>query len=221
MKKLTFIFSIFLCSHLLYSQSFDILANKVMEKDTLGIENLLAGGMNINIQQKSSGATVLILACSYPDYEDMAGLLIQHGADVNLKDNNGKTPLIWAASNSIESVRILISHEVNINEKANDGMTAFMQAVFGVLSGKVPIAVCELLKENGADINAVLDGGSTPGWAAIHFAVMEGDTDLVKYLVMHGANVNLATNDGSTPLFLAKSEKNDEVIKILKTAGAR
>jgi ankyrin repeat protein len=140
---------------------------------------------------------------------------------VNVKDNNGKTPLIWAASSSVESARILISHGAKVNEKANDGMTAFIQAVFGVSSGKVPLAMCELLIENGADINASLTGPSASGWTALHYAVTNGDTELVKYLIRYGAFVNKATAEGSTPLFLAKQEGYTEIVTLLKKAGAQ
>ncbi len=42
------------------------------------------------------------------------------------------------------------------------------------------------------------------GWTALHYAVINGDVELVKYLIKYGANVNKATGEGSTPLYLAK-----------------
>lgn len=203
------------------SGNFDLLADKVIGKDLEAVTQLLEQGIDINLRQESSGATVLIIASSYAGYEDFVEYLILHGSEVNLKDNNGKTALIWAASSSVESARILISHGAKVNEKANDGMTAFIQAVFGVSSGKVPLAMCELLRENGADINASLTGASAAGWTALHYAVTNGDVDLVKYLIRYGANVNKATAEGSTPLFLAKLEGYDEIVTMLKKAGAQ
>jgi hypothetical protein len=59
------------------------------------------------------------------------------------------------------------------------------------------------------------------GWTALHYAVVNGDTELVRYLIKHGANVNKATGEGSTPLYLAKVGGNEAIIKILKNAGAK
>jgi len=204
-----------------YAQEFDILADKVIEKDFDGIKELLSQGINLNVKEKSNGSTALMLACSYAGFEDMVEFLILNGADVNAEDENGKTPLLWAASNSMGNVRLLISHGVEINHAANDGMTAFIQSVFGVISGKVPIEICDLIRENGGNINATLSGYSANGWSSLHYAAMNGDVELVSYLIKHGANVNKATAEGSTPMFLARMEGYDEIIKILKRAGAR
>lgn len=204
-----------------FAQQFELLANKVIENDTEGIQNLLNQGIDINVKQLTTGSTVLMLASSYFGYEDMVEYLILNGADVNASDDNGKTPLIWAASNSLESSKLLISNGADVNAKANDGMTPFLQSVFGVLSGKIPLTMCDLLRENGANINATLTGNIASGWSALHYTVMNGDTELVLYLIRYGANVNKASAEGSTPLFLAKMEGYEEIEKILRRAGAR
>jgi ankyrin repeat protein len=222
MKKIIIPFIILVSiSAFSFAQQFELLADKVIEKDVEGIQNILSQGIDINAKQLSTGSTVLMLACSYFGYDDMVEYLLLNGADVNVSDNNGKTPLIWAASNSVESAELLISHSAEIDEKANDGMTPFLQSVFGVLSGKVPLAMCDILRENGANINATLIISSANGWSALHYASMNGDTELVQYLILHGANVNKATAEGSTPLFLAKMEGYDEIVNILKKSGAR
>lgn len=59
------------------------------------------------------------------------------------------------------------------------------------------------------------------GWTAIHYAAINGDAALVKYLIKHGANINKATGEGSSPLYLAKLGNHEEVISILKKAGAK
>jgi ankyrin repeat protein len=59
------------------------------------------------------------------------------------------------------------------------------------------------------------------GWTALHYASVNGDIKLVKYLIKHGANVNKATAEGSSPLFLAKTGGYDDIVKILRNAGAK
>lgn len=218
---LRFCLALFFGLNNLQAQQFNQLAEAVIEKDTSKIEHMLQSGVDINTQDKTSGTTILMIASSYYYYDDMVDFLIKNGANVNLKDSEGKTALLWASSNSLENVKILISNGAEVNEAANDGMTPFIQATLGVSSGKVPIEMCELLRKNGAKINAELKRQSALKWTALHYAATNGDAELVKYLIKHGANVNKATGEGSSPLFLAKLGNYEEVITILKKAGAK
>ena len=86
----------------------------------------------------------------------MVEFLIGKGAKLNLQDNEGKTALLWASSNSLENAKFLIANGAKVNESAIDGMTPFLQSTLGVSSGKVPLEMCELLRKNGANIHAEL-----------------------------------------------------------------
>ena len=221
LKKILIICTVFILkTNQIFPQQFNQLANHVIKKDTVKIEQLLQSGVDINTQHPTSGTTVLMIASSYYYYDDMVEFLIKKGANVNLKENEGKTALLWASSNSLENAKILIVNGAKVNEAANDGMTPFLQATLGVSSGKVPIEMCELLRKNGAKVNAELKRKSALGWTALHYVVTNGDAELVKYLIKHGANVNKATGEGSSPLFLAKLGGYDDIVKILKNAGA-
>lgn len=206
---------------ILGQQQFKQLVDAVIEKDTVKLDQLLQGGVDINTQHPTSGTTVLMIASSYYYYDDMVEYLIREGAKLNLQDSEGKTALLWAASNSLPNAKILVANGANVNITANDGMTPFIQASLGVSSGKVPIEMCELLRKNGANVNAALTRKNATGWTAIHYATVNGDIDLVKYLIKHGANINKATSEGSSPLYLAKLGGHDDVVKILRNAGAK
>ena len=205
----------------LQAQQFNALADAVIEKDTTKIEQLLQSGVDINTQHPTSGTTALMIASSYYFYDNMVEFLIRKGAKLNLQDSEGRTALLWAASNSLPNAKILVANGAKVNIAANDGMTPFIQATLGFSSGKVPIEMCELLRKNGAKVNAELKRKSALGWTALHYAVTNGDAELVKYLIKHGANVNKSTGEGSSPLFLAKLGGYDDIVKILKNAGAK
>jgi ankyrin repeat protein len=52
-------------------------------------------------------------------------LLIDRGADINSKDNDGGNALIWAAMYNYESIfSLLIDRGADINSKDNNGRTA-------------------------------------------------------------------------------------------------
>lgn len=202
------------------AQQFDKLAKAVMNKDTTTVNQLLAGGIDVNVRDEHTDATVLMVASSYSGYANMIELLIQRGADVNAQSNDGKTALMWAAGNSPDAVEMLLNHRANVKLKMNDGMTAFLQSIFGVLSGKVSTSVCDLLLKKGANINAELTSTAAMGWTALHYASINGDVELVKYLIRKGANVNHKSAEGSSALFLAKQNGYKEVAVILRKAGA-
>ena len=205
----------------IFPQQFNQLADAVIEKDTVKINLLLQSGVDINSQHKTTGTTVLMIASSYYYYDGIVQYLIEKGANVNLQDNDGKTALLWAASNSLPNAKILVANDANVNIAANDGMTPFLQATLGVSSGKVSLEMCDLLLINKVDINARLNKQSAMGWTALHYAVINNDVELVGYLIKHGANVNKASADGMTPLYLAGINNNREIINLLKNAGAK
>jgi len=219
MQKLI-IFFLLNVSNISYSQDFDKLANAVVDKDLNTLDSLLNAGININVTEEDRGATVLLIACSFKDYENVVSILISRGADVNFKGKDGRTPLIWAAGNSFESTKILLENGADIKAKGDDGMTAFIQSTFGILSKKVSTDVMDLLLENGADVNSALISKNAAGWTALHYAIVNGDIDLVKYLLSHGANVNHTSNEGSIALSLARQEKYEALVSLLKKHGA-
>ena len=222
MKFLISIF-LFLLIHTstIKSQDFGKLADAVIAKDTLKILDLLENGIDINTRSESNDATILFLAASYKDYDDMVDLLIKNGADVNAKSKDGRTPLMWAAGNSYKSTQLLLDAGADVNAVAEqDNMNAVIQATFGILSKKISTDVIDLLLKNGAKIDGSLSGKDAAGWTALLFASVNEDYDLVKYLLDHGADVNHTSDEGQSALSLAKQQKNKEIIKLLHDRGA-
>jgi len=219
MQKLI-IFFLLILSSISYAQDFDKLANAVVDKDLITLDSLLQTGIDVNITEEDRGSTVLLIASSFKDYEDVVSFLISRGADINFRGKDGRTPLIWAAGNSLESSKMLLENGADINAKGNDGMNAFIQSTFGILSKKVSTDVMDLLLENGADVNSALISKNAAGWTALLFAAINGDTELVEYLILQGAKVNHTSDEGSTALSLAKQEKYEALVKLLKIHGA-
>jgi ankyrin repeat protein len=77
-------------------------------------------------------------------------------------------------------------------------------------------AVMALLKK-AADVNAAQGDGMT----ALHWAAMNGDTEMVQMLIVAGANVRATTRLGTyTPLYLASQQGHGAAIQALIAAGA-
>ena len=107
-------------------------------------------------------------------------LLIEEGADVNARDEDGSTALIEAARyEHTEIAKLLIENGADVNAKDKDGWTALM----GVAkTGET----AKLLIEHGADVNAKDNDGMT----ALKWAAFEGECELARLLIENGANVN-------------------------------
>jgi hypothetical protein len=73
-------------------------------------------------------------------------LLLEHGADINVQSQTGRTPLHWASFNGrLEVVRLLLEHGADVEAKNNDGKTALQEA-----ADRRRNEVVELLREHGA-----------------------------------------------------------------------
>ena len=75
----------------------------------------------------------------------------------------------------------------------------------------------QTLLEQGTDVNAKDDDGST----ALMAAATYGHIEVVQNLLAQGADVNAKDNNGSTAIMMAKKEGHKEIVRILMEAGAK
>ncbi len=73
----------------------------------------------------------------------------------------------------------------------------------------------------GGDVNETAISGDIKGWAPIHYAVSNGNEELVSFLVKNGADVNAKLDDGKSPLSMASEAGSATIDEILKAAGAK
>ena len=143
-----------------------------------------------NLREIKDGTTPLILIADIGDVDiaeknghvEIVKLLLDHGAEVDVKDNdNGMTPLIYASLRGDESVvKLLLENGANINIKDNTGNTALMRTASS--SAFRHIYVAELLLKNGADITGKDNGGNTALDIALRMQVHSQNTEMVQLL---------------------------------------
>ena len=86
-------------------------------------------GVDVNIKTKYGSYTAAMEA-SKEGYEDIVRYLHEHGADLNIQDNNGWTALMYAVRRENEGiVKYLHQHGADLNVKNNKGETAVIEAV--------------------------------------------------------------------------------------------
>lgn len=178
---------------------------------------LLDSGANVNAADEM-GQTALVNAVTQGSTE-IAEMLIKHGANVNLKDFRQFTPVMLAASAGDERmVEALARAKADLNAEAY-GLTPL---VFAMTSKKVEVV--KLLVKLGASVNYASKysaKGGDPGTTALFSAIYSGDADMVRFLIELKANVNVKTKSGNTPLKAARQGDQEDIIAILKEAGAK
>lgn len=163
------------------------------------VDILIKAGADANNREKRkflppsmSGTTPLMVISNL----DVVKTLIEHGADVNEVDNNGKTVLMWAAGSESPSLFLyLLRQSTNIHAKDHEGETALTHAVN---NGDVKITL--ILLGAGADVNSQNKDGRT----ALHHAVMNGSRKLVKILMGAGADPKIKDRKGREPAYYAE-----------------
>src|SRR5262249_26973158 len=105
--------------------------------------------------------------------------LSRSGAEVNVKDDHDKTPLMYAAAvGSLEAMKILIGKGADVNAQNESGLTPLILAANDLAKQRV-------LLERGAHVNAATKLGRT----ALSVAAMsDGSADIVRLLVAKGAD---------------------------------
>jgi len=90
----------------------------------------LFGMGDVNVKAKQHGQTALMLAVSHGRL-DMVNLLLEAGADINIKDDDGSTSLMCASEHGHAAiVRLLLNHpECDTSLTDNDGCTALQVAM--------------------------------------------------------------------------------------------
>ncbi|KAI1097263.1 hypothetical protein F4804DRAFT_328090 [Jackrogersella minutella] len=143
----------------------------------------------------NSGRTPLSLSCLCGHVE-VSSILLESGADTQITDMSGHTPLHDASVSGYTTiVKLLLgANKFNINQVDLYGWTPLISAAFG---GHEEVVRC--LVGEGADINKPVERGYT----ALMVITMQGSEKMVRVLLDLGAEVNTSTNEGLTALHYA------------------
>ncbi len=136
--------------------------------------------------------------------------LLRQGVGPNETDENGDAPLIIAAYRGYtEIVRALLEAGADLGVlDPNMKATALHAAAY---AGRTEAA--RLLIEYGIDVDKQ---GPYNGYPALHDAIWKNTVETAKVIVDAGANLNLKSNDGQTPLELARQGGRRQITALIE-----
>jgi ankyrin repeat protein len=177
----------------------------VTSGDTGAVRTLLNNHPGLLDATNEKGVSLLMFAM-YSRKNDIADLLLNRGARFDVFSASAYGALK-------EVVDILRFEPGLINTFSPDGWTPLhLASFFGNL------LLVEYLVMSRADINVVSRNALKN--QPLNAATASNHTDIAKFLVKKGADVNFAQHGGITPLHAAAHNGNEELVHILLAHGA-
>jgi ankyrin repeat protein len=170
---------------------------------------LLEHGADVDVYYDEVG--LLSHEASWRGRADVVHLLLQHNADVNAGIGSSGTPLGHAAFKGQARVaQLLLEHGALVNSLDSDRNTPLHSASC--------LEVAQLLLEHGALVNSLNSNCNTP----LHTASVDGNLEVVRILLGHGADVHVRGGGDLTPFEMATSiVGHDGVAQLLLEHGAK
>ena len=171
-----------------------------------------AQGLRVN-EHDENGLTLMHLAAgvphSIPGHPGAPATLVEwlksRGAEVNARDNAGRTPIFVAVeAGNWTTVWHLIAQGADVNARDDAGQTPIFTAVAQGTTSYNTAASIQLLFDHGAEVDTRDHAGRTP-----MFAAAGGTTPrlIMEYLLKFGADINARDHAGLTPLSVVQDEK--------------
>jgi len=210
----------------------DSIWSAAAEGNLNAVKKYLAKGIDINAKGGSLKSSALLSATLY-DQVKVVEFLIQNGADVNAKGEDGGTALHAAAFLGQYTVtKLLIQNGADVNARNNDGETVISgtmadwettKFIAGMLQLKLDRErvengrdqIVELLRQNGSEAEF-----SDPTGNDIWTMAGAGNVQAVKEHLAKGIDVDAKNKDGSTALHIASLLGQYEVAELLIQKGA-
>eukprot|EP00994_Dinema_validum_P000415 NODE_107_length_2523_cov_69.948666_g74_i0.p1 GENE.NODE_107_length_2523_cov_69.948666_g74_i0~~NODE_107_length_2523_cov_69.948666_g74_i0.p1 ORF type:complete len:733 (+),score=198.69 NODE_107_length_2523_cov_69.948666_g74_i0:29-2227(+) len=175
------------------------------------VDLLLSKGLAID-QADPDGRTPLMLAAETGSLA--VELLLKKSANLNAADREGHTALMWAAKgSSTEVLQALVQAGGDVNGTNTLGETVLMMLPPSWVESYMEPA--NVLLGHGARINAVNKQGRT----VIHYLAADGWVRISKALVALGADPDVADKEGVTPMMLAVSADEEDMVEALIELG--
>ncbi|TXI19622.1 MAG: ankyrin repeat domain-containing protein [Nitrosomonas sp.] len=195
---------VFLCSSLTASAGIQDDFIWAVEKGNLtDVTKLLKKGANPDTPSRE-GYTPLMIAAQTMNLK-LAGLLIDAGADLRIRNKYGETAIMLASYHGQKDmVRLFYMKGAEINHR---GWNPLLYAASNGHSDTI-----QLLLTVDADINSISNNGTTP----LMMAVRGNHLDAVSLLLAKGADPTIKNEQGDNALSWAEKKEHRKILQLLK-----
>lgn len=153
-----------------------------------------------------------IIEAARGGHASIVRLLLDHNANIHVRDRSNKTALMMAATyGHTRIVRMLLENGADVNAHDTNGDTAL---IYAACHGYT--AIVRMLLVKGANVNARCDQGTT----ALIETVLNGYLDVARLLLLFNADVNVQDSSSRTALMEAAIYGYTEIVMLLLGAGA-
>lgn len=196
---------------------------------------------SVNVHSKKSRWTPLLIAVRAGQLE-IAQTLLEHGADVHARGNEGKAAIAYAVdAGDLPMVKVLLEGGARIDDVDPSGASlrdyasarerqaivefiyaftdqqAAGHALFLAVQEDDPPKALAILRERPRCVDART---RSERWTPLLHAARANHTAMVRLLLEYGAQVNLLNSRGMSPLMYAARNGNLELVRLLIRQGA-
>jgi ankyrin repeat protein len=196
---------------------------------------LIKSGATVNANTETDHGMEMLANAVNGGIEWLVCLLIDKGADVNVRIDKDNNTVLMHAIRSLHDtssvVQLILEKGAEVDAMNNWGHTALWIAASMIHGGTNDAEInssnysalwaaadmtrarnARLLIENGANVNTKANNG----WTPLMWAARGGIDWLVRLLIEKGADINARNNDGDTALMWAELEGHKHVVRLLK-----
>ena len=171
----------------------------------------LVGLPQVDVNHKDKIGYTSLLAAVETAGADVVELLIDAGADIEVKHNNGRSPILVASDfGDLQVVEVLVKAGADVCVTENFGDTCLTLAAANGHTETVRTLLC--MPE--VDVNQSNNRGNT----ALHYAVAQKHS-VVQLLIDAGADVEAQNRLGRAPLHCACEIGELDIVQMLVEAG--
>ena len=133
--------------------------------------------------------------------------LLERGADPNIQNIRGNTPIHLAAYHTNpQTTKLLLQYHANPNIQNIDGDTPLHLAAYHTNP-----QTTEVLLQHHANPNIQNIIGDTP----LHLATLNNNPQTTEVLLQHNADPNIQDADGHTPIYYAITKHYHEIAEVI------